>query len=64
MNKDEAIKELFYCLDYAEESDSGRTFRAVQISCVRNDILIRMEAALKTLKESIVPNTNRQPLDL
>ena len=50
-NVKEDLKEFFRILDLREESDSGRIFSPVNISCVRahlvkplDDILVRLKA--------------------
>ena len=50
---DLAVKELFSLLDATEETDEGRVFHPVQIVCVRNDMLIKLERVLATLKSTL-----------
>ena len=50
---DLAVRELFSLLDATEETDEGRVFHPVQIVCVRNDMLIKLERVLATLKSTL-----------
>ena len=50
---DVAVKELFSLLDATEETDEGRVYHPVQIVCVRNDMLIKLESVLATLKSTL-----------
>lgn len=49
------VKELFKFLDYTEESDEGRLFHPVSISCCRALMTEPLGKVLKELKASIVP---------
>lgn len=44
----ECVKEFFEYLDYQEESDSGRLFNPIQISCCR---VMKVEPLDKLLAE-------------
>ena len=50
---DLAVRELFSLLDATEETDEGRVFHPVQIVCVRNDMLIKLQRVLATLKSTL-----------
>lgn len=45
------LKKFFEYLDYQEESDSGRIFNPVNISCVRVHMVQPLNDLLKRLKD-------------
>jgi len=45
------VQQLFYYLDKEEESDSGRVFHPVHISCCRAAYTEKLDAILKRMKE-------------
>lgn len=51
--QNELVRELFKFLDYTEESDNGRIFHPIQISCCRALMLEPLGEVLKELKASI-----------
>lgn len=53
---DVAVKALFDLLDRTEESDSGRIFRPVQISCCRELVRLELEQVLQQLKNIMKGN--------
>jgi hypothetical protein len=52
--QNELVKELFEFLDATEESDSGRVFHPIAISCCRAMKLEPLGVCIKALRESIV----------
>jgi hypothetical protein len=50
---DVLVKELFVLLDRKEETDEGRVFRPVQISCCRGLDAEKLEQVLKELKQTL-----------
>lgn len=50
---DVLVRELFVLLDKTEETDDGRVFRPVQISCVREADRLKLEQVLKELKNTL-----------
>lgn len=52
--QNELVRELFKFLDYTEESDNGRIFHPIQISCCRALMLEPLGEVLKELKASII----------
>lgn len=46
----ELTVELFKLLDYTEESDEGRTFHPVHVSCCRALMVPQLEAILVRMK--------------
>jgi hypothetical protein len=50
---DVLVKALFELLDRTEESDEGRVFRPVQISCCRALDADKLEQVLKELKQTL-----------
>ena len=49
-----AVKELFSLLDATEETDEGRVHRlGLQRTSARNDMLIKLENVLATLKSTM-----------
>ena len=53
---DVTVKALFDLLDRTEESDSGRVFRPVQISCCREQVRLELESVLLQLKNIMKDN--------
>ena len=51
--QNELVRELFKFLDYTEESDNGRIFHPIQISCCRALMSEPLGKVLKELKASI-----------
>ena len=51
--QNELVRELFKFLDYTEESDNGRIFHPIQISCCRALMSEPLDKVLKELKASI-----------
>jgi hypothetical protein len=49
----ELVRELFSYLDAVEESDEGRIFKPVNISCCRVMMGVKMDACLAALKAGI-----------
>jgi len=47
----EAVKEFFAYLDMEEESDSGRIFHPISISCCRVMLHERVNSCLEKMKE-------------
>jgi hypothetical protein len=47
----DAVKEFFSYLDYVEESDSGKEFHPIQISCVRVLMMDKVSNCLVKMKE-------------
>ena len=47
------VKELFELLDRTEETDEGRVFRPVQISCSREMDRMKLEQVLSDLKHTV-----------
>jgi len=47
----EAVKEFFTYLDIEEESDSGRMFNPIRISCCRAMLHERVNSCLEKMKE-------------
>jgi len=47
------VKELFELLDRTEETDEGRVFRPVQISCSREMDRMKLEQVLGDLKRTV-----------
>ena len=50
---DIAVKELFNLLETTEESDDGKKFHPVTISCSRADMQIKLENVLLLLKNTM-----------
>lgn len=50
--QNELVKEFFSYLDYTEESDFGREFHPVHISCCRCMMMKDIEKCLIALRES------------
>ena len=50
---DVLVKELFRLLDLTEESDNGRVFRPIQISCSREMDRLQLEKVLVELKRTL-----------
>lgn len=55
---EQLIKEFFGYLDYTEESDSGRIFHPITISCCRVMMHDKVDLCLKRMKE-IINETSR-----
>mgnify|MGYP001036873388 CR=1 FL=1 len=47
------VKELFELLDRTEETDEGRVFRPVQISCSREMDRMKLNQVLSDLKRTV-----------
>ena len=47
------VKELFELLDRTEETDEGRVFRPVQISCSREMDRMKLNQVLRDLKRTV-----------
>lgn len=52
--QNELVRELFKFLDYTEESDNGRIFHPIEISCCRALMSEPLGEVLKELKASII----------
>jgi DUF1365 family protein len=50
---DVLVRELFVLLDQVEETEEGRIFRPVQISCCRERDRLKLEHVLKELKNTL-----------
>ena len=50
---DYLVGRMFDLLDRTEESDEGRVFHPVQISCCRESIRIELEGVLDALKSTL-----------
>lgn len=50
---DVLVKELFRLLDLTEETDDGRVFRPIQISCSREMDRLQFEKVLIELKRTM-----------
>ena len=50
---DVLVRELFVLLDKTEETEEGRMFRPVQISCCREMDRLKLEQVLKELKNAL-----------
>ena len=50
---DVLVKELFRLLDLKEETDDGRVFRPIQISCSREMDRLQFEKVLVELKRTL-----------
>jgi hypothetical protein len=54
MRCEELVRELFEMLDYTEESDGGKIFHPVTITCCRVMMNERLNKLLAELKQCIV----------
>jgi len=50
---DVLVKELFELLDRTEETDEGRVFHPVKISCCREQDRLRLNKVLVALKHTL-----------
>lgn len=50
---DVLVKELFRLLDITEETDDGRVYRPVQISCSREQDRVKLEQVLQQLQHTL-----------